>query len=358
MRDCARYTPDGRRFCPTCGTRVSQYAQACPVCHTRLDACPKPRAIPLWEVLTLLVVTALVWTWWTHHVVRVRAAERAFTATAAVHTRYTDTSTFTPTPTPSPTVTPTPTATATSTPTPVIYTVRPNDTLEGIAIQFGVPLKMLAQANRLDVDDILHVGQKLLIPYSDITPYPTPTPTPRTGIINYVVEKGDTLVLVAERFQISPEAIIQANKLNNSALLRPGMVLIIPLSTPVPTPTPTPIQTPTPTPGPRYPAPIPILPPDGAHFVGPNARVQLAWTAVGYLWPGEVYRVTLRVGALVRVLDTNAPQCVVPPTWYSDIVRAGGEVHWRVQVVDRTTTPPVPKSPPSVWRTFLWKSEE
>lgn len=84
-QDCARYTPDGRRFCPTCGTRVSQHAQECPVCHTRLDTCPKRRYLPLWEILTALVILALVWTWWTHHVERVQAAARALTATAGAH---------------------------------------------------------------------------------------------------------------------------------------------------------------------------------------------------------------------------------------------------------------------------------
>ena len=350
VKDCARYTPDGRRFCPKCGTRVSQHARECPVCHTRLDECPSRRYIPIVEVLVALVILALVWSWWKGHVSRVQAAERAFTATALAHAFHTPTPTPTQTPTSTPTPTATPTFTPTPTPTPIYYTVQANDTLEGIAIQFGVPLQRLAQANHLKVSAILRKGQRLLIPPPEGTPYATPTPTPRAGLINYVVEEGDTLVLIAERFQVPIEAIVDMNHLQDPTRLRPGMVLVIPLSTPVPTPTPTPIQTPTPTPGPRYPAPELILPPDGAQVFPDKTPVRLAWTAVGYLWPGEVYRVTLHVGPHTWTLESPTPSLTLPVELCRELAQKGGHVLWWVQVVDKESGEP--RSPRSSVHAF------
>ena len=44
------------------------------------------------------------------------------------------------------------------------YTVQPGDTLYAIAFAFDVPLQTLLQANNITAEDILSVGQKLLVP--------------------------------------------------------------------------------------------------------------------------------------------------------------------------------------------------
>ncbi|HYN86928.1 MAG TPA: LysM peptidoglycan-binding domain-containing protein, partial [Ardenticatenaceae bacterium] len=63
---------------------------------------------------------------------------------------------------------PTPTASATPlifpTPTPIIYTVQPRDTLNALAVHFGVSLEQLMSANGLTDPNFLQLGQQLIIP--------------------------------------------------------------------------------------------------------------------------------------------------------------------------------------------------
>jgi len=66
---------------------------------------------------------------------------------------------------------------------------------------------------------------------SILTPTPNPPlelPALRTEIEQYVVQVGDSLGIIARRFEVSLEAIIAANGINNPELLSVGQVLVIP----------------------------------------------------------------------------------------------------------------------------------
>ena len=83
-----------------------------------------------------------------------------------------------------PTLTPTlpqPAATATSTlpaatPTPVVYVIQPGDSLSIIADRYGLATEVLAEANGISDPNLIQVGQKLVIPGA--TPIPTATVLP------------------------------------------------------------------------------------------------------------------------------------------------------------------------------------
>jgi len=64
--------------------------------------------------------------------------------------------------------------------------------------------------------------------------------------MQYVVQPGDTLFSIAQRFGTTVQAIIQANNITDPNLITVGQVLIIPVTPPGPTPTPIPTPTPTP----------------------------------------------------------------------------------------------------------------
>nr|WP_290668624.1 LysM peptidoglycan-binding domain-containing protein [Ardenticatena sp.] len=158
---------------------------------------------------------------------------------------------LTPTPTLMPTATRQPTATPLlptetpsppPTPTPVVYTVQQGDTLADIAARFGVTVEALRAANNLS-SDTLQVNQALTIPLTPTptpeqspvaetaTPEATPTPVPPTATPatrTYVVQPGDTLYLIAQRFGVSMDAIIQRNPNINPDNLQVGQELIIP----------------------------------------------------------------------------------------------------------------------------------
>lgn len=86
-----------------------------------------------------------------------------------------------PTPIATATIAPTPTATATlppATPTPMVYVVQSGDTLSGIATRFNVSLEALQQANGIADPNLIAVGQQLIIPGPTPVASPTPLPTP------------------------------------------------------------------------------------------------------------------------------------------------------------------------------------
>ena len=75
---------------------------------------------------------------------------------------------------------PSPTLTTVPSATPVTYTVQPGDTLGDIAVQLGISMDSLMQANGLNNPDALSAGQVLVVP---ITPLPgaQPSATPEPG---------------------------------------------------------------------------------------------------------------------------------------------------------------------------------
>jgi LysM repeat protein len=173
----------------------------------------------------------------------------------------TPTSTITPTPEtptatlPLPTETPTSTETPTITPTPTIdgpffYTIQEGDTIFGIAAQFGVDINRLLEVNQLTFDSVIVPGQQILIPDPN-EELPTATPLP-IGLppgteIEYTVQSGDTLTTIAEKFNSTSEAILEANEeIENANDIFVGQVIIVPVNlvTPAPTATGAPLGTP------------------------------------------------------------------------------------------------------------------
>ena len=126
------------------------------------------------------------------------------------------------------------------------YTVRAGDTINSIAAQFGVSGDALARANGLWLFSALEEGQILTIPSGDGTdegspadsgqsePAPAeqndqgsdqgPVPAGQT----YIVQVGDTIGRIAQRFGVSIDAIVAANNLPNENRIDAGQVLIIP----------------------------------------------------------------------------------------------------------------------------------
>lgn len=172
----------------------------------------------------------------------------------------TPTPTNTPIPTDTPTITPTGTTTPSLTPSaPFSYTVQEGDSLAAITAKFnlgdnGIGLIMLlnpynaSTATGIDpTTGIVYPGQQILLPNPGM-PYPTPSPLPpnlpRGTILPYQVQAGDSLALIASKFNSTIDDIVKQNNLTDPNAIKVGETLKIPVNLVTPTATRPPTSTP------------------------------------------------------------------------------------------------------------------
>lgn len=145
------------------------------------------------------------------------------------------------------------------------HRVRAGDTLSRIASEYRVSLAALMRANNLSARDVIRVGQLIRLP-TDASAEPagsalaaaarttTPAPAPAaaaaaaraavaadapasaaadaasTGV--YVVRSGDSIERIARRLGVDQAALVAANSLRNSNVIRPGQRLTVPGAAP------------------------------------------------------------------------------------------------------------------------------
>ena len=102
-----------------------------------------------------------------------------------------------------------------------VYTVQKGDTLYSISRRFNIPVEELMRINQL-TNNILSIGQKL---------YLTESLIPNNSNI-YIVQKGDTLYSISQRFNTTPQELIEWNNLQSN-VLSIGQELIIPPVEPI-----------------------------------------------------------------------------------------------------------------------------
>ena len=97
-----------------------------------------------------------------------------------------------------------------------VYTVQPGDTLYGIASRFGVTTQTLVWANNLSSPDRLQVDMPLRVP-------------PLSGVL-HAVREGDTLSVIAEKYQTSLGDILayKANGIGDPDALVLGHEIMVP----------------------------------------------------------------------------------------------------------------------------------
>lgn len=165
-------------------------------------------------------------------------------------------------PTETPTITSTPTQTASPTPSaPFYYVVLEGDYLSTIATKFnlgdnGVIMLLMLNPKIDPVQQVIYVGEQLLVPPPN-WPMPTPTPwpvnAPRGTKISYFVMPGDNLGLIAAKFLSTVADIVKANPKilkDETTVIYPGYILVIPVNMVTAVPTFTSTHTPTATPTP------------------------------------------------------------------------------------------------------------
>jgi LysM repeat protein len=111
------------------------------------------------------------------------------------------------------------------------YQVRLGDTLSGIAAANGVSLSSLAAANGLSPTSFVIEGTTLRIPAVVAPPTPAGAPQPLGG---YTVRPGDTLAGIAETAGVPVQQLAFMNGLNPAHYLLAGTVLKLPTGAPAP----------------------------------------------------------------------------------------------------------------------------
>jgi LysM repeat protein len=120
---------------------------------------------------------------------------------------------------------------------PETYVVQANDSLTGVASQFGLSVKQLAEYNNLSVSSGLRVGQKLSLnetaqSNSDTAETKTNNSksTAKVKTKSYVVKRGEYLKLIADRYALSNQELADLTSgLTAGSSLMVGQKINVPL---------------------------------------------------------------------------------------------------------------------------------
>ena len=111
-----------------------------------------------------------------------------------------------------------------------LYTIRAGDTLFSLAQRYNTTVDAIIRANPGIDPNNLRIGQVICIPSS------TPGPVPCPGGTLYTIRAGDTLFALAQRYNTTVDAILRANPGIDPNNLRVGQIICIPGTGPVPCP--------------------------------------------------------------------------------------------------------------------------
>jgi len=109
------------------------------------------------------------------------------------------------------------------------HIIEAGDNLWNVAQRYGVSVKVIAEVNNLKDKDLLSIGQRLEIPAIGGGVSGKEKKQEPT-IITYTVVKGDTLWSISQRFDVKMTSIISANNLKEISRLSIGQKLKLPIT--------------------------------------------------------------------------------------------------------------------------------
>ncbi|WP_404423187.1 LysM peptidoglycan-binding domain-containing protein [Nibricoccus sp. IMCC34717] len=113
-------------------------------------------------------------------------------------------------------------------PTPTfVYKVHAGESLALIAKRAGISTAELKSMNNLQ-SDIVRVGQELTLPAAMSAPKPETAKAPKPGMIRHTVKPGESLGGIARKYGVALRDVATANHIANPAALRVGTELLIP----------------------------------------------------------------------------------------------------------------------------------
>lgn len=115
-----------------------------------------------------------------------------------------------------------------------VHTVQAGESLTSIARKYNTTIQDVSALNGLSVTDGVLIGQKLKVPAGIKPTQATTKAEPKTTSaeqVKYTIASGDSLTSVANKYNVSVEALAAANNLPTDAGLIRGKTLIIPSGT-------------------------------------------------------------------------------------------------------------------------------
>jgi len=109
----------------------------------------------------------------------------------------------------------------------VVHRVRFGETLSGIAMKYRVPVRRIVHANGLRSASRIRAGQRLKIPLrGQIILASTPPSSDSGSTIHYRVKRGDSLWLIAQRFNTTVAKIKALNQIQSN-FLQAGQIILV-----------------------------------------------------------------------------------------------------------------------------------
>ncbi len=114
-----------------------------------------------------------------------------------------------------------------------IHVVQRGETLYRVSLQYGRSIAEIAQANGLTEPYTLHAGNQLTIPAPGGAPQAPAAPAPPaetqpTGTASYIVLRGESLAIIAAKFNTTYLVLAQLNAIADPNVLHVGQVLQVP----------------------------------------------------------------------------------------------------------------------------------
>ena len=107
--------------------------------------------------------------------------------------------------------------------TPAVHIVQPGDTINSIGAAYGVPTVLIAVANNLTDSDLIVPGDQLFIPTPDGH---LPPEALLAGV--HLVVQGDSLSSIAEDFDVSVQTLMSYNGITDPNLIQAGDIILVP----------------------------------------------------------------------------------------------------------------------------------
>lgn len=102
---------------------------------------------------------------------------------------------------------------------PIYYTVIRGDALYKIAAKFSVTIADLVKWNKISNPNLIYVGQKLIVGWTN-----TPVP-PEPQKVYYTVKRGDNLTKIAKMYDTTVSQLVAWNNIKNPNVIYTGQVL-------------------------------------------------------------------------------------------------------------------------------------